>query len=164
MATEAEVPTGKLTVERFVHTTRDKVFDAWTNPKSMAQWMRPKGVTAVHAEADARVGGKLRLLMHGEDGDCECTGEYRVLEPGQKIELTWTSRDTDNRPTTITALLSEDELEPGCGVHVTHAGFVSPEAVRKHGSAWEAMLDKLAVLERTKKKRRRKMARVSRGK
>jgi uncharacterized protein YndB with AHSA1/START domain len=163
MATEPEVPTGKLFVERLIHTSREKVFEACTNAKSVSQWMRPKGVTAVDAELDVRAGGKLRILTKGAGGDCEITGEYRVIEPSSKLTFTWTSRDTDLRPTLVTVELSEDEMEPGCQLTLTHAGFASPEAVHKHGADWSVMLDKLALFERTKRKRRRKMARVSRS-
>jgi uncharacterized protein YndB with AHSA1/START domain len=163
MATEPDTPTGKLFVERFIHTSREKVFEAWTNAKSVSQWMRPRGVTEVDAELDARVGGKLRILTKGGDGDCEITGEYRVIEPASKLAFTWTSRDTDLEPTLVTVELTEDELEPGCQLSLTHAGFATPHAVHKHGVAWEAMLDKLALFEKTKRKRRRKMARVSKS-
>jgi len=163
MATEPEAPTGKLFVERLIHTSREKVFEAWTNAKSISQWMRPKGVTAVDAEIDARAGGKWRILTKGDEGDCEITGEYRVIEPPCKLAFTWTSRDTDLLPTLVTMELNEDEMEPGCHLTLTHAGFTSPEAVHKHGAAWGVMLDKLALFEKTKRKRRRKMARVSRS-
>jgi uncharacterized protein YndB with AHSA1/START domain len=126
--------------------------------------MRPKGVTGVEAELDARAGGKLRILTKGAEGDCEITGEYRLIEPPSKLAFTWTSRDTDLQPTLVTVELSEDEMEPGCQLTLTHAGFASPEAVHKHGAAWEAMLAKLALFEKTKRKRRRRMARASRSK
>jgi uncharacterized protein YndB with AHSA1/START domain len=163
MATEPEVPTGKLFVERLVHTSREKVFEAWTNAKSVSQWMRPKGVTAVDAELDTRAGGKWRILTKGGEGDCEITGEYRVIEPPSKLAFTWISRDTDLRSTLVTVELNEDEMEPGCHLALTHAGFVSSEAVHKHGADWAIMLDKLALFEKTKRKRRRKIARASRS-
>ena len=163
MASEPEIPTGKLFVERLIHTSREKVFEAWTNAKSISQWMRPKGVTAVDAEIDARAGGELRMLTRGAEGDCEITGEYRVIEPPGKLAFTWSSRNTDLRPTLVTVELNEDEMEPGCHLTLTHAGFTSPEAVHSHGAAWSVMLDNLALFEKTKRKRRRKMARVSRS-
>jgi len=164
MSTEPETPGGRLSVERFIHASREKVFEAWTNAKSVSQWMRPKGVTSVDAELDPRVGGKLRLRTRGDEGDTEYTGEFRTLESPSKLVFTWTSRDTDARPTVVTVELSEDEMEPGCAVNLTQAGFISPEAVHKNGAAWDAMLDKLALLEKTKRKRRKKTARSSQSK
>jgi uncharacterized protein YndB with AHSA1/START domain len=117
----------------------------------------------VDAELDACAGGKLRILAKGAEGDCEITGEYRVIEPPSKLAFTWSSRDTDLQPTVVTVELNEDEMEPGCHLTLAHAGFTSPEAVHKHGAAWSVMLDKLALFEKTKRKRRRKMARVSRS-
>ena len=163
MATESTAPTGRLFVETTIQASREKVFEAWTNPKSLAVWMRPKGVTAVDAELDVRVGGTLRVVTKGDEGNCEYTGEYRVIEPPSKLVFTWTSKDTDRQPTTITVDLAEDELEPGCQLAVAHSGFVSPAAMQRYGAGWTVMLEKLAVLEKTKRKRRRKMARVSRS-
>ena len=163
MSTEPELPGGRLSVERFIHASREKVFEAWTNAKSVSLWMRPRGVTAASAELEPHVGGKLRLLTRGDEGDTEYTGEFRVIEPPSKLVFTWMSRDTDARPTVVTVEFSEDEMEPGCAVSVTHAGFVSPEAVRKNGANWDAMLDKLALLEKTKRKRRKKMARATKS-
>jgi uncharacterized protein YndB with AHSA1/START domain len=164
MSTESTTPTGRLFVEMAIPASREKVFEAWTNPKDISIWMRPKGITAAEAELDVRVGGKLRVVTKGAAGASEYTGEYRVIEPPSKLAFTWTSKDTDRQPTLITIELKEDELEPGCQLTLAHAGFTSPAAMQRYGEGWTLMLEKLGVLEKTKRKRRRKMAKGSRSK
>jgi glutathione S-transferase len=153
------MPTGRMFVETMIQAPREKVFEAWTNSKSVSQWMRPKGVSSAKAELDVRVGGKLRILTNGADGVREYTGEYREIDAPSKLVFTWLSHDTDAQPTEVTVELSEDELEPGCHLALSHAGFVSPAAMQHYGAAWNVMLEKLAMFEKVKRKRRKAAAR-----
>jgi uncharacterized protein YndB with AHSA1/START domain len=47
---------------------RDLVFDAWTDPKHLAQWWGPNGFTTTTTSFDLRPGGVWRFVMHGPDG------------------------------------------------------------------------------------------------
>ncbi len=47
---------------------RDLVFDAWTDPKHLAQWWGPDGFTTTTMSFDLRPGGVWRFVMHGPDG------------------------------------------------------------------------------------------------
>ncbi|MHC5832643.1 MAG: SRPBCC domain-containing protein, partial [Nostoc sp.] len=44
------------------------MFQAWTDPKHIAQWWGPKGFTTRVIEMDLRPGGKWRYVMTGPDG------------------------------------------------------------------------------------------------
>ena len=57
-----------LTFERTLNASREKVWEAWTDPKLVAQWWGPNGVTNPVCEIDPRVGGKLHIVMEaGEE-------------------------------------------------------------------------------------------------
>ncbi|MBI4275608.1 MAG: SRPBCC domain-containing protein [Rhizobiales bacterium] len=47
---------------------RERVFDAWTDPKHLAQWWGPNGFTTTTSAFDMRPGGIWRFVMHGPDG------------------------------------------------------------------------------------------------
>jgi len=47
---------------------RELVFDAWTDPKHLAQWWGPNGFTTTTLSFDLRPGGVWRFVMHGPDG------------------------------------------------------------------------------------------------
>src|ERR1700704_5823970 len=70
----AEQEDGTSTTDREIVTTRvvdaprEHVFEAWTDPKHVAQWWGPNGFTNTIQEMDVRPGGVWRLIMHGPDG------------------------------------------------------------------------------------------------
>ena len=44
------------------------VWDAWTDPKQLANWWGPRGFTITTNSKDLRIGGHWNLTMHGPDG------------------------------------------------------------------------------------------------
>ena len=49
--------------ERVLDAPREAVWKAWTDPKLVASWWGPAGVTIPECEIDARVGGKIYIVM-----------------------------------------------------------------------------------------------------
>jgi hypothetical protein len=47
----------------------EEIFDAWTDPESLAVWMAPGSVQRAEVELEARVGGRLRIVMKSPDSD-----------------------------------------------------------------------------------------------
>jgi uncharacterized protein YndB with AHSA1/START domain len=47
---------------------RALVFEAWSDPKHLAQWWGPYGFTTTTSQFDMRPGGIWRFVMHGPDG------------------------------------------------------------------------------------------------
>ena len=58
----------ELVFTRVFDAPRELVFEAWTNPKHLAQWWGPRGFTNTIHEMNVRPGGVWRLVMHGPDG------------------------------------------------------------------------------------------------
>ena len=130
-------------IVRVLGATPEEVFDAWTDPRSLAVWMCPGSTRRATAEADARVGGRFRIVMQGPDCDYAHTGEYLVVDRPRRLVFTWTSEATKGRPTTVSV-----ELEPrGPGETVltlTHEGLADEEAAGRHRSGWGDITAKLA--------------------
>ena len=61
-------PDRELVFTRTFGAPRDLVFEAWTDPKHVAQWWGPNGFTTTIQEMDVRPGGIWRLVMRGPDG------------------------------------------------------------------------------------------------
>ncbi len=60
----AETPNQKdVIITRIFDAPRELVFKAWTDPKMMAKWWGPKGVTNPVCEIDARESGKIHIVM-----------------------------------------------------------------------------------------------------
>ena len=57
-----------LVITRIFDAPRELVFEAWTDPKHVAQWWGPNGFTNTIHEMNVRPGGVWRFVMHGPDG------------------------------------------------------------------------------------------------
>src|ERR1700675_2883655 len=53
----------ELTLTRELNAPVAKVWDAWTDPKKIAKWWGPSGVTNPTCVWDARVGGEIHIVM-----------------------------------------------------------------------------------------------------
>ncbi len=53
----------EITIVRTLDASRERVWKAWTDPKELAQWWGPNGVTIPTSEVDLRVGGTLYIVM-----------------------------------------------------------------------------------------------------
>lgn len=58
----------EIVITRVFNAPRERVFEAWTDPKCIAQWRGPRGFTTTIDEMDVRPGGVWRFVMHGPDG------------------------------------------------------------------------------------------------
>lgn len=126
-------------VRRTVGAPAAAIFNAWTIPAEMTQWMTPVGTAS--AEVDLRVGGRFRLVMADEHLSIEHTGEYRVIDPPHLLIFTWRSEFTGMRETVVTVRLTElgeneTELEV---IHELH----SPEQAASHNEGWNQIVSRL---------------------
>jgi uncharacterized protein YndB with AHSA1/START domain len=53
----------RLSIRRRMPATRDVVFEAWTDPQGLREWMCPGDTFAAEATLDLRVGGSYRIVM-----------------------------------------------------------------------------------------------------
>lgn len=97
-----------------IHITRvydapvQAVWDAWTDPRQVAQWWGPRGFTLTTHSKDLRPGGHWSYTMHGPDGtDYENTTKYFEVEECAK--LVYDHGGHADRPPLfrVTALFSE---------------------------------------------------------
>jgi uncharacterized protein YndB with AHSA1/START domain len=65
----AESKKAELILTRTFDASREVVFQAWTDPKGLAQWWGPRGFTTKIHEMDVRPGGAWRYAMLGPDGN-----------------------------------------------------------------------------------------------
>ena len=53
----------EITIVRTFDAPREKVWKAWTDAEQLRQWWAPRGFTSPTVEIDARVGGKIYIVM-----------------------------------------------------------------------------------------------------
>jgi uncharacterized protein YndB with AHSA1/START domain len=79
-----------VVITRVVDAPRRLVFDAWTNPKHVPQWMLgPEGWTMPVCEIDLRPGGTWHFVWRKADGaEMEMRGTYREVVPPERLVST----------------------------------------------------------------------------
>ena len=122
-----------LVIRRFIPVARERVFAAWLDPESLAQWMRPGKTAEATAVVDPRVGGKFRIVMAQGSEKFEHTGEYLLIEPPGRLSFTWISAATDLRPTEVT--IDFWERDGGTELVLTHRRL-PPSQLDSHRYGW----------------------------
>jgi uncharacterized protein YndB with AHSA1/START domain len=78
-----------LTLSRWFDVPRERVWNAWTDPEQIAAWWGPHGYTNPTAVAEARAGGRLRIVMRSPDGiDYPVVGEFVEVDPPSRLVFT----------------------------------------------------------------------------
>ena len=90
-----------VVVRRRIRATPEELFDAWTDPEGMREWMCPGDVISAQIRLDPRVGGALVIIMRGPTETWEHTGEFRVVERPSKLAFTWTANNMDGQITLV---------------------------------------------------------------
>jgi uncharacterized protein YndB with AHSA1/START domain/DNA-binding transcriptional ArsR family regulator len=92
MATSAKRP--PLTIEHIFNAPRDLVWEAWTDPKHLAQWWAPEYFSVSEIEVDARPGGVRRIDMQAPDGTIyPTTGMFKEVTKPERLVFNSTPLD-----------------------------------------------------------------------
>ena len=84
-----------LMLKRWLKTSPDNAFAAWTDPTKMARWFGPENCELHHVETDLRIGGRFRIIMREDTGEeHDVSGAYREIVPAEKLVFTWAWRST----------------------------------------------------------------------
>ena len=129
-----------LTLTRHLPVSPEVVFDAWTTPDHMANWLSPM-TTASVPRLDLRVGGEFQIDMHGGEKVHIHPGRYLEIDRPNKLVFTWLSEGTQQQETVVTL-----ELEPdgdGTALTLTHERFPTAESRDNHEKGWTAIVEKL---------------------
>ena len=138
-----------LTLRRTFAASPEKVWRAWTDPKALKLWFKPDAFSVLAAEADARVGGRFRVLMKDPEGrEYDVGGVYRDVVPGRRLVMTWSWKDQPGEESLLTVTLRPSRS--GTELELRHEGYLDREApVKTHEEGWNGALDQLAALLRS---------------
>jgi uncharacterized protein YndB with AHSA1/START domain len=139
-----------------IRAPRPAVYRALVDPRAVATWMVPDGMTShVHA-FDAREGGSFRISLTYENraGAGKTTastdtfhGRFLKLVPDEEVveAVEFETPDPALRgEMTITIRLAD--AEDGTDVHAVHAGLPPGLPASDNEAGWRASLGKLAAL------------------
>ncbi len=124
----------EVSIARTFAAPRQIVFEAWTNPAYIRQWMLgPPGWTMPVCELDLRPGGAWRYVWRQADGtEMEMTGAVREVDPPARVVTT--ERWGLDWPETVNAmdLVEEDGLTT-VTLTITYPSKEAREAALKTG-------------------------------
>jgi uncharacterized protein YndB with AHSA1/START domain len=137
-----DVPRPIVRVTRMLAAQPKTVFAAWTDAEGFKEWFCPLAMRTVVAELEVRVGGHLRIVMRGDDGDTEIRGVYREVRPPTRLVFTWTSSGTRGEESVVTvelrAMGTQTELT------LTHELLPDEDSRTRHQRGWESIIGKLS--------------------
>jgi uncharacterized protein YndB with AHSA1/START domain len=141
MTAVANVPT--VTVKRKIAAPAQQIFEAWLDPISLAEWMRPcsSGTMRSTVKVDAREGGAFEIVMHVPSGPVRHTGIYQTIDAPRRLVFTWNSPHAGQQDSLVTVELRPDGQSTE--VVITHERL--PEAaLAGHTGGWTEILESLA--------------------
>lgn len=144
-STASAVKERTLVIERVFDAPPALVFEAWTSPEHLVNWWGPNDFTLPFCEIDFRVGGRYRFCMRSPDGtDYWVWGEYREIEPHERIVMTW-NRENENGElwSRTVAELTFSELGSKTAFRLHQSLFESTEYRDQHNGGWTQCLDRL---------------------
>ena len=154
MMTANEKPAQReLTITRIFDAPRALVYEAWTDPKHLAQWWGPQYFTNPVVEVDVRPGGKFYVQMTDPNGVAyPVKGTFREAVPLERLVFTTSSfEDTSGVPQLeglATVIFEDFEGKTKLTLHVTMLKH-TPEvawALAGMNDGWTQSFDKLDKL------------------
>ena len=143
---------GKVAITRVFDAPRALVWRAWTDPAMMANWFGPRGFTSSVPELDLRVGGALRIVMHGPDGnDYPMKGVFLEVVPPERLVYSNIALDKDGNhllegETTVTLSEQDGKTTLYLVSHMVGRVPIAPQMLAGMEAGWTQSIDKLGEL------------------
>ncbi len=103
----------EIVLSRVIAAPRERVFQAWTDPKQIVQWFGPDGFKVESLECDIRTGGRWRFVFTGPDGKrWDNRMVFLRVEPPRLIEIEHGS-DRDDDPARFHVTVTFDAQSNG---------------------------------------------------
>jgi uncharacterized protein YndB with AHSA1/START domain len=126
------------------------VWEAWTDPKQVAQWWGPRGFTITTHSKDLRTGGHWHYTMHGPDG-VDYPNKTHYLEVEEHARMVYDHGGNDERAPLFRVTVLFEKVGKKTRLEMTMA-LPTPEAaeetkkfIRKAGgnSTWDRLAEYL---------------------
>ena len=135
-----------LSLVRTIKAPPEKVFAAWTEPKTLKKWMSPtKEMEVAVAETDLIVGGRYRIVMREPNGkEHKIGGVYEEIEKPKKIAFTWGWEGSSDAETLVTVELRKKGA--ATELTLTHSKFTDDKTRDMHNQGWMGCIGRLETL------------------
>lgn len=153
MATKKKA--NELSITRVYDAPVKMVWEAWTDPKQVAQWWGPRGFTLTTQQKDVRTGGTWTYVMHGPDG-VDYPNKTKFLEVEKYSRLVYDHGGNDDRPPMfrVTVDFSETngktKMEMSMTLPTAEAAAEAKKFIKSAGgdSTWDRLAEFLSSIDK----------------
>jgi uncharacterized protein YndB with AHSA1/START domain len=146
----------ELYIERIYDAPVKTVWDAWVDPKQVAQWWGPRGFTLTNHSKDVRTGGHWNYTMHGPDG-VDYPNKTKYLEVEKYSRMVYDHGGNDEQAPLFrvtvhfTDLNGKTKMEMIMALATAEAATEIKKFIKKAGgnSTWDRLAEYLEI-ENTK--------------
>jgi uncharacterized protein YndB with AHSA1/START domain len=141
----------EVSLTRRIAAPPELVFRAWTDPKHLAEWWGPKGFTNPLCEADARVGGAIRIHMRAPNGVVyPMTGRFVEIDRPHRLVFVTAAIDEEGEPmfevlNTVIFTRVDGGTEISLVARVTRTTPAAPQFLAGMSQGWSQSLDRLSA-------------------
>jgi len=138
-----------ITIVRTFAAPVAEVFAAWTDPALLRRWLAPSPCEVLEASADARPGGRYRIVVIDAEGNRHVTsGEYRELVPGKRLVKTWVyeGKYSVGRYPTLLSVAFRETGPRSTELTLRQDQLLTPDDRASNTEGWRLCFDKLDAL------------------
>lgn len=142
----------EMSITRVFDAPRPLVYEVWTQPEHIVNWMAPHGFTIPETSGELEVGGKWHCVMIAPDGTKHpLHGVYQEVIPQELIVTSHCWEDENGNPEheTYLAVRFTDDEDGKTRVTLEQRNFKSKESRDGHIDGWTQSLDRLTSLLET---------------
>lgn len=132
----------RILVRRSMPAPREVVYEAWTDPEGLREWMCPGDVISAEATLEVRVGGSFHITMRSKERVHEHVGTYQIVEPPAKLSFTWSGLDNPDEITLVTVEFIPQGAESE--LIITHERFTKADVAQRYEMGWGTIARKFA--------------------
>jgi uncharacterized protein YndB with AHSA1/START domain len=134
-------------VERTLSASPKQVFEAFTNPASLAKWWGMKDSCIIHCETDVKVGGKWRIGMRSSEGqESWVHGFYREIVPSSQLVFTWIWESPNSSTPAMLVTITFVGEDRQTNIRIIHEMLMTEKSRLMHARGWNDSLDALSNL------------------
>lgn len=136
-----------LRLERTIAAPPERVFDAFTQPETLARWFGPTDqYTCTLTAPELRVGAPWRIeMVHSGGNRHVAQGTYLEIARPTRLAFTWGYDARPEDPPTVVTVILEAQGK-GTKLVLVHERFPSAEVRDRHTGGWTPALDNLVRL------------------
>jgi uncharacterized protein YndB with AHSA1/START domain len=133
-----------LEVSKQFDCSKEKLYQAWTEPEQLKQWWKPMGKQLTDVENNIEEGGIVRYSFEGNSLTID--GKYENVIEQELLEYSWNwhleVEPIEDANYKLSVKFGGDEQQQST-LSITQQGFDKEESVQPHKQGWEQGLQQL---------------------